>query len=75
MRWISEGYTGMSTRKEYNDRWNSPIVNPGFTLAEYEAEREKAKAPPREIQPEDFARATIARAMIDSGCVPASAFY
>lgn len=28
-------------RKEYNDRWFAPLVNPGFTLAEYEASREK----------------------------------
>ena len=23
-------------RKEYNDRWNAPIVNPGFTWGEYQ---------------------------------------
>lgn len=28
-------------RKEYNDRWNAPLVNPGFTLPEYEAQRTK----------------------------------
>src|SRR5271165_6446811 len=26
-------------RKEYNDRWNSPLVNPAITLGEYEARR------------------------------------
>jgi hypothetical protein len=28
-------------RKEYNDRWTAKLVNPGFTLAEYENERKK----------------------------------
>lgn len=27
-------------RKEYNDRWNAPLVNPAFTMAEYEASKE-----------------------------------
>lgn len=27
-------------RKEYNNRWDAPLVNPGFTLAEYEAKRD-----------------------------------
>lgn len=30
-------------RKEYNDRWNAPLVNPGFTMAEYEARRKDDK--------------------------------
>jgi len=25
--------------KEYLDRWNKPLVNPGFTMEHYEAER------------------------------------
>lgn len=28
-------------RKEYNDRWNAQLVNPGFTLDQYEKERTK----------------------------------
>lgn len=36
-------------RKEYNDRWNAPLVNPGFTLGEYEAERAKTKSVFQEI--------------------------
>lgn len=28
-------------RKEYNDRWNAPLVNPGFTMDEYELQRIK----------------------------------
>jgi hypothetical protein len=32
-------------RKEYNDRWNAPLVNPGFTEAEYqERKAREAKA-------------------------------
>ncbi len=27
------------SRKEYNNRINAPLVNPGFALAEYEAGR------------------------------------
>lgn len=34
----------MKNRKEYNDRWNAPLVNPGFTLAEYEAKRKQFSA-------------------------------
>jgi hypothetical protein len=30
-------------RKEYNDRWNAPLVNPGFTLEQYEAQKIKAR--------------------------------
>lgn len=26
-------------RKEYNNRWDAPLVNPGFTMCEYEANR------------------------------------
>lgn len=26
-------------RKEYNDRWNAPLVNPGFTMEQYENSR------------------------------------
>lgn len=28
-------------KNEYNDRWNKQIVNPGFTMAEYEASKPK----------------------------------
>ena len=27
-------------RKEYNDRWNAPLVNPGFTVDENGTKRE-----------------------------------
>lgn len=27
-------------RKEYNDRWNAPLVNPGVTLEDYEKSRQ-----------------------------------
>jgi hypothetical protein len=30
-------------RKEYNDRWTAPLVNPGFTLEEYELQRIRDK--------------------------------
>lgn len=30
-------------RKEYNDRWNAPLVNPGFTMEEYELSRIRAR--------------------------------
>ena len=30
----------MKERKEYNDRWNSPLVNLPITLGAYEKERE-----------------------------------
>jgi hypothetical protein len=34
-------------RKEYNDRWNAPLVNPGFTEAEYqERKAREAKGAP-----------------------------
>jgi hypothetical protein len=29
--------------KEYNDRWNKKLVNPGFTLEQYEKERQKER--------------------------------
>jgi hypothetical protein len=36
----------MSQRKEYNDRWNAPLVNPAFTEGQYQAQKadETAKA-------------------------------
>jgi hypothetical protein len=31
-------------RKEYNDRWNAPLVNPPITLGEYEKARNQSEA-------------------------------
>lgn len=33
----------MRERKEYNDRWNAPLVNPGVTFEEYEEKRKKVR--------------------------------
>ncbi len=33
----------MKNRKEYNDRWSYPLINPSFTLGEYEEMRNKEK--------------------------------
>jgi len=35
----------MKNRKEYDDRWNKPLINQPFTLDEYE--KEKLKQPLR----------------------------
>lgn len=32
------------SRKEYNDRWTKPLVNPGFTHGEYMAEKAERDA-------------------------------
>lgn len=29
----------MSQRKEYNDRWHAPLVNPAFTIDEYQRKK------------------------------------
>jgi hypothetical protein len=30
-------------RKEYNDRWNAPLVNPGFTEEEWQKRKEQER--------------------------------
>lgn len=42
----------MKTRKEYQDRQNSPLIVPGITLAAYEARRALDKALNRELNRE-----------------------
>lgn len=42
-------------RKEYNDRWNAPLVNPGFTMEEYELQhiRTRLEAEVKELEKSD----------------------